>query len=83
MVVVSTRDFRANQTKFLNMAKQGEEVMLHSRRSGHFMLKHMSDEEVITPELQEMIKQAKLQEREGKYVECKNAEEVKAYLESL
>ncbi len=31
MVVVSTRDFRVNQTKYLNMAKSGEHVVLKSR----------------------------------------------------
>ena len=28
MVVVSTRDFRTNQTKYLNLAKAGEHVVL-------------------------------------------------------
>lgn len=28
MVVVSTRDFRTNQTKYLNLAKAGEHVIL-------------------------------------------------------
>ena len=31
MVVVSTRDFRTNQTKYLNMVKAGEHVILKSR----------------------------------------------------
>lgn len=30
MVVVSTRDFRTNQTKYLNLAKSGEHVVLRS-----------------------------------------------------
>ena len=30
MVVVSTRDFRTNQTKYLNLAKAGEHVVLKS-----------------------------------------------------
>ena len=29
MVVVSTRDFRTNQTKYLNLAKAGEYVVLN------------------------------------------------------
>ena len=31
MVVVSTRDFRTNQTKYLELAKAGERVILKSR----------------------------------------------------
>ena len=38
MIVISTRDFRANQTKFLDMARQGEDVILKSRSSGSFRL---------------------------------------------
>ncbi len=37
MVVVSTRDFRVNQTKYLNLAKSGEHVVLKSR-AGSFRI---------------------------------------------
>lgn len=37
MVVVSTRDFRTNQTKYLNLAKSGEHVVLRSR-AGSFRI---------------------------------------------
>ena len=37
MVVVSTRDFRSNQTKYLNLAKAGEHVVLKSR-AGSFRI---------------------------------------------
>ena len=37
MLVVSTRDFRTNQTKYLNKANSGEHVILKSRE-GSFRL---------------------------------------------
>lgn len=37
MVVVSTRDFRTNQTRFLNLARAGEHVILRSR-AGRFRI---------------------------------------------
>ena len=37
MVVISTRDFRTNQTKYLNLAKAGEYVVLKSR-AGSFRI---------------------------------------------
>lgn len=37
MVEISTRDFRTNQTKYLNMAKAGEHVVLKSR-AGNFRI---------------------------------------------
>ena len=44
MTIVSTRDFRANQTKFLDMALRGEHVVLKSRR-GSVRLMPVEDEE--------------------------------------
>ena len=37
MIVISTRDFRTNQTKYLNMVKSGEYVVLKSR-AGKFRI---------------------------------------------
>ena len=44
MTIVSTRDFRANQTKFVDMALRGEDVVLKSRR-GSVRLMPVEDEE--------------------------------------
>ena len=38
MVIVSTRDFRTNQTKYLNLAKAGEHVVLKSVSYTHLTL---------------------------------------------
>ena len=43
MTIVTTRDFRANQTKFLDMALRGEQVVLKSRR-GSVRLTPVEDE---------------------------------------
>ena len=43
MTIVTTRDFRANQTKFLDMALRGEHVVLKSRR-GSVRLTPVEDE---------------------------------------
>ena len=47
MIVISTRDFRANQTKFLDMAKKGEDVILKSRSSGSFKLTPVQEEDAV------------------------------------
>jgi len=44
MTIVTTRDFRANQTKFLDMALRGEHVVLKSRR-GSVRLTPVEDED--------------------------------------
>lgn len=46
MVVVSTKDFRTNQTKYLNLAKSGEHVVLKSR-AGSFRIFPEDSKETI------------------------------------
>lgn len=43
MTIVTTRDFRTNQTKYLDMALRGEQVVLKSRR-GSVRLMPVEDE---------------------------------------
>ena len=65
MIVISTRDFRANQTKFLNMARGGEDVILKSRSSGSFKLTPVETEDTVvskrdlTEELRLALQQVK------------------------
>ena len=49
MTIVSTRDFRANQTKFLDMALRGEHVVLKSRRGTVRLIPVDEDEEEEEP----------------------------------
>lgn len=49
MLIISTRDFRANQTKFLEMANQGEDIVLKSRGNGSFKIVPVSEEDVVVP----------------------------------
>lgn len=48
MTIVTTREFRANQTKFLGMARRGEHVVLKSRL-GSFRLTPTEEEEEEEP----------------------------------
>lgn len=65
MIVISTRDFRANQTKFLDMARNGEDVILKSRSSGSFKLTPVDAEDSVvskrdlTEELRLALQQVK------------------------
>lgn len=38
MTIVSTREFRANQTKYLGMVDRGEHVILKSRRGSYRLM---------------------------------------------
>ena len=47
MIVISTRDFRANQTRYLDMARRGEDVILKSRDAGSFRLTPVDTEDAV------------------------------------
>ena len=48
MIVISTRNFRANKQKFLDMANNGESVILRSREKGFFKLVPVSENDMPT-----------------------------------
>ena len=63
MMIISTREFRANQTHFLNLARKGEDVILKSRNSGSFRLTPVeegkNERHDITDELVTALRQVK------------------------
>lgn len=82
MTVVSARDFRANQSKYIGMAFDGEEVFLTSR-IGRVKLAPQYDDNVITPKLQKKIDAARKAFREGKCITIRTHEEMDEFLNSL
>lgn len=64
MQVVSAREFRANQGKFLNAAKRGQSVLLTSRY-GSFKITPVTEEDSLTERICKGLQEVKLME-EGK-----------------
>lgn len=64
MQVVSAREFRANQGKYLNAAKNGQSVLLTSRY-GSFKITPVTEEDTLTERICKGLRQVKLIE-EGK-----------------
>ncbi|MCM1031475.1 MAG: type II toxin-antitoxin system prevent-host-death family antitoxin [Oscillibacter sp.] len=58
MIIISTRDFRANQTKFLDMVNKGEDIILKSREKGSFKLVPISEKDTISKK-QDLITELK------------------------
>ena len=57
MIIVSTREFRARQSKYLEMANNGTELVLKSRVQGNFALTpitqshiNLDKEYILTPD---------------------------------
>ncbi len=47
MLVISTREFRDKQGKYLSMAAKGEAIVLKSRGKGSFKLVPVSDDDTL------------------------------------
>lgn len=77
MIIITTSDFRANQTKFLDMANRGEEIVLKSRTSGSFRIMPIAKAETIAKESHFM------KELKGALLEAKEYKEGKRNLKSL
>ena len=88
MVVISGRDFRANQTKYIKIAHKGEDVVISSR-AGNVKLTPISRDDMvvnrneITPELMAEIEKARQEYREGSCITLRTPEDVERYFESM
>ena len=59
MQVVSAREFRSNQGKYLNAARSGQSVMLTSRY-GNFKITPITEEDNLTTRICEGLKEVKM-----------------------
>lgn len=48
MYIVSSSEFRANQRKYFDMAKNGEDIILKSRDCGSFRLIPVDSQDIVT-----------------------------------
>ncbi len=84
MLVISMREFRANQGKYLRLAKKGEDVILKSREEGSFILTPAEEKEFsLSPETKASIKRSRAEYKAGRGTRCKTEEEAIAFIESL
>ena len=85
MIVISGREFRAKQGKYLGLAAKGEKIILKSRNQGSFRLVPVSPDDTLMSEeaFQAKLDRAKrsIEAVEGTIVRSK--EELQAYLDSL
>lgn len=59
MHIVSTREFRSNQGKFLNAANRGESVLLTSRY-GNFKILPVTEDDSLTQRITKGLREVKL-----------------------
>lgn len=59
MQIVSAREFRANQTKILSAAKNGQSVMLTSRVGNFKIVPITNDDEIVERDIKASLKEVR------------------------
>jgi antitoxin (DNA-binding transcriptional repressor) of toxin-antitoxin stability system len=84
MLQVTSREFRDKQASLLNIADQGEQVVIRRRGKRSYMLTPIYDSDItITPELEQKIERARAEIKAGKCTTLRSQEDIDAYFESL
>ena len=85
MIVISSRDFRYNQSKYLGLAANGQGVVLTTRNLGSFKIVPITEEDtLITKEqLYKKIDKGIQEIKEGKGYRVGSKEELERFLDSL
>ncbi|MFA6858920.1 MAG: prevent-host-death protein [Bacteroidales bacterium] len=84
MIIVSSRDFRANQCKYFNLAKDND-VVIKSRIHGSYKLVPVSENDLIIDDasLQAKIDRGIEEYSEGKGIKMKDGEKMRDFLQRL
>ena len=85
MVVISSRDFRTNQSKYLGMAASGQDVVLTTRNLGSFKIVPINEDDTLMTreELYQKIDRGIQEIKEGKSYKVTTKEELERFLDSL
>jgi len=85
MVIISSRDFRSNQSKYLKMAAEGKGVVLKTRSLGSFKIVPVSEDDTIMSkeDFLQRVDEGRKQIDEGRYTEIGSKEELDAFLNDL
>jgi prevent-host-death family protein len=85
MIIISGREFRENQGKYLDMARDGQDVVLKSRGRGSFkVVPVLADDTLMTKEeFHAKIDRAVASIKAGKGKTVHGKKELQDYLDSL
>ena len=85
MVVISSRDFRTNQSKYLGMAANGQGIVLTTRSLGSFKIVPIQEDDTLMTreELYQKIDRGIQEIKEGKGYKVSTKEELERFLDTL
>lgn len=80
MHIINTKEFRANQKKYFDLAIKEDVIIRRGRKQAFVLVPLDGDEYTITPELQARIDKARKQYEKGDFVRCSTKDELRAHL---
>ena len=85
MIIISSRDFRSNQGKYLGMAANGNSGVLKTRSFGSLKIVPVSDDDTLMSqeEFMKRVDEGRRQIEEGKYTAVKSRKELDDFLDKL
>lgn len=85
MLVISSREFRANTGRYLDMVAKGMDVILKSRSLGSFRLTPVRESDVVMSEKEfyEKLDRSILQAQEGKVIRQKEGESTDDFIDRM
>ncbi len=85
MEVISSRDFRSNQSKYLGMAAKGQGIILKTRSLGSFKITPLTEDDTLMSkeEFYRKIDRARKEIEAGKGTTLETKEDIDRFLEAL
>ena len=85
MLVTSTREFRERQGQYLGRVAKGEDLVLLSRKFGSFKIIPVADDDTLMSKekFYAKLEKSKREIKEGKGIEIRSNEELRAYFDNL
>ena len=80
MHIINTKEFRANQKKYFDLAIKEDVIIRRGRKQAFVLVPLDGDEYTITPELQARIDKVKEQYEKGNFVGYSTKDELRAHL---
>ncbi len=85
LIIINSKEFRSNQSKYLIMVAKGEDVILKTRSLGSFKITPVTKDDALVSkaEMMKKIEEARKDILSGKGKNLSSAEELSSFLKSL
>ena len=85
MLVISSREFRANTGRYLDMVAKGMDVILKSRDWGSFRLTPVKESDIVMSEKEfyEKLDRSIMQAKEGKVIRQQDGESIDDFVNRM